>query len=116
MPGALSSAKYTREGELFARLKLEDVLSEDSMAGRLILQNAQIAWVAPAVDTSDGNKEMRKVGRHRNIFFMLLKPDLTYRHTLILYSFITSHSQTHIHRAGNYNKLPSLDIPFHRAI
>ncbi|PVD39317.1 hypothetical protein C0Q70_01946 [Pomacea canaliculata] len=61
MPGALSSAKYTREGELFARLKLEDVLSEDSMAGRLILQNAQIAWVAPAVDTSDGNKEMRKV-------------------------------------------------------
>jgi hypothetical protein len=48
MPGALSSAKYTREGELFARLKLEDVLSEDSSAGRLILQNAQSAWVAPA--------------------------------------------------------------------
>lgn len=73
MPGALSSAKYTREGELFARLKLEDVLSEDSMAGRLILQNAQIAWVAPAVDTSDGNKEMRKVGRadtQKHIFYV----------------------------------------------
>lgn len=43
------------------------------MAGRLILQNAQIAWVAPAVDTSDGNKEMRKVGRadtQKHIFYV----------------------------------------------
>ncbi|XP_070187827.1 probable helicase with zinc finger domain isoform X2 [Littorina saxatilis] len=59
MPGALSSAKYTREGELFARLKLEDVLSEDSSAGRLILQNAQTAWVAPAGsgDNDDGSSK-----------------------------------------------------------
>ncbi|KAK7502369.1 hypothetical protein BaRGS_00006322, partial [Batillaria attramentaria] len=48
MPGSLSSAKYTREGELFARLKLEDVLSEDSVAGKLILQSAQMVWIAPA--------------------------------------------------------------------
>lgn len=48
VPGALSAAKYAREGELFARLKLEDVLSEDSSAGRLILQNAQTAWIAAA--------------------------------------------------------------------
>ena len=64
MPGSLSSAKYTREGELFARLKLEDVLSEDSSAGRLILQNAQSAWVAPSssVDSSDaGQKPKIKV-------------------------------------------------------
>ena len=53
MPGALSSAKYTADGQLFARLKLEDVLSEDSSAGRLILQNAQTAWVA-AVPEADG--------------------------------------------------------------
>ena len=55
MPGSLSSAKYTRDGELFARLKLEDVLSEDSSAGRLILQNAQTAWVAPASTADSSN-------------------------------------------------------------
>ena len=59
MPGSLSSAKYTRDGELFARLKLEDVLSEDSSAGRLILQNAQTAWVAPA-STADGSDAGQK--------------------------------------------------------
>lgn len=62
MPGSLSSAKYTREGELFARLKLEDVLSEDSMAGRLILQNAQAAWIAPA---SHGNADSSQKPRQK---------------------------------------------------
>ena len=42
---SLSGAKYAQGGELFARMKLEDDLSEDSVRGRLILQNSQIAWV-----------------------------------------------------------------------
>ncbi|XP_076449410.1 putative helicase with zinc finger domain [Babylonia areolata] len=61
MPGALSQAKYSREGELFARLRFEDVLSEDSSAGRLILQNAHSAWVAPAppADGSDAGQKAK---------------------------------------------------------
>lgn len=57
IPGSLSSAKYAREGELFAHLKFEDVLSEDSVAGRLILQNCQTAWLAPASDNFEANQE-----------------------------------------------------------
>ncbi|ESO87147.1 hypothetical protein LOTGIDRAFT_106967, partial [Lottia gigantea] len=46
MPGALSIAKYANNGELFAKMKLEDDLCEDSISGRLILQNAQFAYIA----------------------------------------------------------------------
>lgn len=51
MPSSLSTAKYAQGGELFARMKLEDDLSEDSMAGRLILQSSNVAWIA------EGKKE-----------------------------------------------------------
>ncbi|CAG5131356.1 unnamed protein product [Candidula unifasciata] len=51
IPSNLSAAKYAHGGELFARMKLEDDLSEDSMAGRLILQSSNVAWV------TDGKKE-----------------------------------------------------------
>ncbi|XP_012946925.1 probable helicase with zinc finger domain [Aplysia californica] len=51
MPSPLSTAKYAQGGELFARMELEDDLSEDSMAGRLILQASHVAWVA------EGKKE-----------------------------------------------------------
>ena len=47
MPGALSTAKFAQDGELFARMKLEDDLSVDSVAGRLILQNCNLVWLAP---------------------------------------------------------------------
>lgn len=48
MPSTLSTAKYAHGGELFARMKLEDDLSEDSMGGRLVLQSSHVAWVAEA--------------------------------------------------------------------
>ncbi|GFS08344.1 helicase with zinc finger domain 2 [Elysia marginata] len=48
MPSTLSTAKYAHDGELFARMKLEDDLSEDSMGGRLVLQSSHVAWVAEA--------------------------------------------------------------------
>ena len=51
MPGAMSTAKFAHDGQLFARMKLEDNLSQDSMGGRLILLNAQTAWIA--ADTQD---------------------------------------------------------------
>ena len=51
MPSSLSTAKYAQGGELFARMELEDDLSEDSMAGRLILMFSQVAWIA------EGKKE-----------------------------------------------------------
>lgn len=54
MPGALSTAKYAHDGQLFARMLLEDDLSEDSMGGRLILMNSQMALIAPAVTDAEG--------------------------------------------------------------
>lgn len=57
MPSSLSTAKYAQGGELYARMRLADDLSEDSMAGRLILQSSNVAWVA------DGKRERpEKVG------------------------------------------------------
>ena len=53
VPGALSNAKFAQDGELFARMKLEEDLSVDSVAGRLILQNCSLVWLAP-------HKESRK--------------------------------------------------------
>lgn len=47
VPGALSGAKYAQGGELFARMKLDDELSEDSAGGRLILMSSNVAWLAP---------------------------------------------------------------------
>ena len=47
MPGSLSAAKFAQDGELFARMKLEDDLSVDSVAGRLILRSTNLVWLAP---------------------------------------------------------------------
>jgi len=47
MPGSLSAAKFAQDGELFARMKLEDDLSVDSVAGRLILKSTNLVWLAP---------------------------------------------------------------------
>ena len=67
MPSSLSTARYAHGGELFARLELEDDLSGDSMAGRLVLQSSQSAWIA------EGKKERpEKV----YCFFFYLKPSL----------------------------------------
>ena len=72
MPGPLSTAKFAQNGELFARMELEDDLSEDSMAGRLILQSSNVAWIA------EGRKlRPEKVGKLfeavTDIFFMCLE-------------------------------------------
>ncbi|XP_041363275.1 probable helicase with zinc finger domain [Gigantopelta aegis] len=58
MPGAMSTAKFAHDGQLFARMKLEDNLSQDSMGGRLILLNAQTAWIA--ADSHDLEKKEAK--------------------------------------------------------
>ncbi|XP_033744648.1 probable helicase with zinc finger domain [Pecten maximus] len=52
VPGMISGAKYAQDGELFARMALEDRLSEDYAGGRLIL-NSTLAWLTP----QDQNKK-----------------------------------------------------------
>ncbi|XP_060071826.1 probable helicase with zinc finger domain [Ylistrum balloti] len=46
VPGMISGAKYAQDGELFARMTMEDRLSEDYAGGRLIL-NSTLAWLIP---------------------------------------------------------------------
>lgn len=50
MPSNMSTAKYSRPGELFARLELSSELSEDSHHGRLILTNCNQLLVAQIMD------------------------------------------------------------------
>lgn len=44
-----TEAHYAQGGELFALLRLEAEITEDTLAGRLVLQNCQMVWLAPVV-------------------------------------------------------------------
>ena len=46
MPGTVSVAKFAQGGQLFARMKLNSDVSEDTSHGRLILQNVQTVLLA----------------------------------------------------------------------
>ena len=63
MPSMLSNARFAQNGELFARLKLVSDISEDTLQGRLILQNVFTVLLAP----SDKKKQQQcgsKVRKH----------------------------------------------------
>ena len=47
MPSSHSEAKFARTGELYAYLKLNGTVSEDTAHGRLILQNVNTLYLAP---------------------------------------------------------------------
>jgi hypothetical protein len=47
MPSTFTTAKFARDGELFARMKLNGDVSEDTAHGRLILQNVNTVYLAP---------------------------------------------------------------------
>ncbi|EAA05697.4 AGAP011545-PA, partial [Anopheles gambiae str. PEST] len=57
---ATSTAKYSHSGELFALMKLGKDVSEDTSAGRLILNNCQAVYIAAARETTPAG-ERRKV-------------------------------------------------------
>lgn len=57
---ATSTAKYAHSGELFGLLSLGKDVSEDTSAGRLILNNCTSVYLSNAGATSDGN-DKRKV-------------------------------------------------------
>ena len=55
MPSTVSTAKYAQNGELFARMKLNSDISEDTSYGRLILQNVHTVYLAKC-DAKDGGE------------------------------------------------------------
>ena len=58
MPSAASNtAKYAQNGEMFARLRLTSQLSEDTSAGRLVLQNVHAVHLAPYDPTVENPTE-----------------------------------------------------------
>ncbi|XP_014678859.1 PREDICTED: probable helicase with zinc finger domain [Priapulus caudatus] len=59
MPSTVSTAKYAQGGELFARMKLIAEISEDTAAGRLLLNNVQTVVLAPL--SPDGKPKDNKV-------------------------------------------------------
>ena len=66
MPSMLSNARFAQNGELFARLKLVSDISEDTLQGRLILQNVFTVLLAP----SDKKKQQQcgsKVRKHTGL-------------------------------------------------
>lgn len=52
---ATSTAKYSHSGELFALMSLGKDVSEDTSAGRLILNNCGSVYLAAATSSSDGS-------------------------------------------------------------
>ena len=58
MPSSVSTAKFAQGGELFARMKLNSDLSEDTAHGRLILQNVNTVYLAPYDPTKEKDPEM----------------------------------------------------------
>lgn len=55
MPSTVSTAKFAQGGELFARMKLNSDLSEDTSQGRLVLQNVSTVYLAPHDSTASEN-------------------------------------------------------------
>lgn len=67
-PGPLSTAKYCNgENELFAKLELTYNISEDTPAGRLILNNCNLALISFGLD-SRGNSSSRFSFHFRKVF------------------------------------------------
>lgn len=52
LPSTVSTAKYSRPGELFGKLELSSEISEDSHHGRLVLSNCNSMLVAPVRDNA----------------------------------------------------------------
>uniref|UniRef100_A0A0B7B1B5 C3H1-type domain-containing protein n=1 Tax=Arion vulgaris TaxID=1028688 RepID=A0A0B7B1B5_9EUPU len=119
LPSSLSTARYAQGGEMFARLTLEDDLSEDSMAGRLILQSSNIAWIA------EGKKEHpEKVyeavieDKGKNFIFMRLSRTCVTELGLSKDREFTAQIQFQLNRLSMcemhsaVDRLPTLDIVF----
>lgn len=58
-----TEAYYAQGGELFACLRLDAHITEDTAAGRLVLQNCQLVWLAPVrtADTEEGRPAKPRV-------------------------------------------------------
>lgn len=65
---ASTSAKYSNDGELFALLQLRKDISEDTSAGRLVLNNCTAVHLALA---EDGEGE--QVGKRRRVYETLIE-------------------------------------------
>ncbi len=68
MPSTVQTAKFVQNGELFARMKLNAEISEDTAEGRLILQNVRCLHLAPHDAKKPANHEPDKVRRGHVVF------------------------------------------------
>ncbi|KAH9492798.1 hypothetical protein Btru_024739, partial [Bulinus truncatus] len=119
MPSLLPTAKYAHGGELFARMKLEDDLSEDSMAGRLILQSSNIAWIADAKkERPEKVYEAIIEDKGKNFIFMRLSKTCVEELGLLCDQEFTAQIQFQLNRLSMcemhsaVDRLPTLDIVF----
>ncbi|XP_059155156.1 probable helicase with zinc finger domain [Physella acuta] len=119
MPSSLSTAKYAQGGELFARMKLEDDLSEDSMAGRLILQSSNVAWIAEGKkERPDKVYEAVIEDKGKNFIFMRLSKTCVEELGLSCDQDFNAQIQFQLNRLSMcemhsaVDRLPTLDIVF----
>lgn len=68
---------YAQDNELFACLRLDAHITEDTAAGRLVLQNCQLVWLAPITLASDERSNLAKP-RVYELPIMLAKKDRVY--------------------------------------
>nr|XP_037287295.1 probable helicase with zinc finger domain [Rhipicephalus microplus]XP_037287296.1 probable helicase with zinc finger domain [Rhipicephalus microplus] len=72
-----TEAYYAQGGELFACLCLDSDITEDTPAGRLVLQNCQLVWLAP-VRTADTGEVRPAKPRVYELPIQLAKKDRVY--------------------------------------
>ncbi|XP_062616187.1 probable helicase with zinc finger domain isoform X1 [Saccostrea cucullata] len=125
VPGALSGAKYAQGGELFARMKLDDELSEDSAGGRLILMSSNVAWLAPYnPDDKMVSKQNKKVyqvlleDKGKNFIFLRLPEKCVSELNLTCDQEFHAEIQFQLNRVpmcemhSAIDQLPTLDLVF----
>lgn len=79
---ATSTAKYSHSGELFAILELSQDISEDTSAGRLILNNCSSVYMSPSSSKSGKTKDEKPQvyesiieDKSKNIIYLKLSAD-----------------------------------------
>ncbi|XP_014771741.1 probable helicase with zinc finger domain [Octopus bimaculoides] len=126
VPGGYRLAKFSSDGQLFARMKLENELSEDTMHGRLILQSANAVWFSScySFENNSQKNDVEKVyeaiieDKGKDFVFFRLSSKSVCDLQLKADQELTAHVQFQLNRLPKcemhhaIDNLPDLDIVF----
>lgn len=86
LPSTVSTAKYSRPGELFGKLELSSEISEDSHHGRLVLSNCNSMLVASTITPSSDSERGGETPKARRCIYEVLIEDKTKKEIYLRFS------------------------------